>query len=206
MESEVTQEFGISRGPVREAFRRLAAQGLLTNEHNRGFRARRLSREDIVSLYQAREVLEGLGARLAATHIGEADYVTRVRDLQKDMGTAIQSADVDSYYHLNEALHSLIIKMSGNTYLFTMVDQLRIPVMRLQFRQRNQLERSRRSHEDHKPLIQSLLDGDQDAAEHAMRVHIRNSAKYVDALFEPVASVPVKVAVRARKRRTPSLG
>jgi DNA-binding GntR family transcriptional regulator len=206
VESEVTREFGVSRGPVREAFRRLAAQGLLSNEHNRGFRARRLSRQDVVSLYQAREVLEGLGARLAATHIGEADYRARLRALLKDMGVAIQSADVDNYYHLNEALHGLIIEMSGNTYLLTMVDQLRIPAMRLQFRQRNQLERSRRSHEDHKPLIQAILRGEQDAAEHAMREHIRNSANYVDALFEPVAPVPVKVAVPVRKRLTPSSG
>ena len=204
VESELTQEFGVSRGPVREAFRRLEAEGLLTIEHNRGIRVRRLSQQDIVSMYQAREVLEGLAARLAAARIGEADFRVRLRKLQSEMNAAIRRDDVDHYYGLNEALHALIIEIGGNSFLHSMVEQLRIPAMRLQFRQRNQLERSRRSHEDHKPLVLAILAGDQDEAERRMRDHIQHSAQYVNGLLTPVeAAVPPQSAQASKSPARP---
>jgi DNA-binding GntR family transcriptional regulator len=184
VEAELTQEFGVSRGPLREAMRRLAAEGLLTQEHNRGIRVRRMGPDEIRSLYEVREMLEGLAARLAAGHIRQSDYLNQLRGLSTDMAAAIRQLDIDGYYGLNERLHSLIVQMSHNSFVQNMVAQLRIPAMRMQFRQPNQLERSRKSHEDHKPLIKALLKGDADAAERAMRQHIRNSAKFVSSLGE----------------------
>lgn len=197
VESELTEELGVSRGSVREAFRLLVAEGLLTNELNRGIRVRRLSRDDVIALYQVREVLEGLGARLAAGRIAVADYKERLRALQKEMTAAIAAPDVDRYYDLNEALHALVLEMSGNSYVRQMVAQLRIPAMRLQFRQRKQLERSRRSHDDHKPLIRALLAGDDAAAELAMREHIRHSGEYVRTLLDSAPARPGVGAVRS---------
>ena len=182
VEAELTSEFGVSRGPVREAFRRLVAEGLLAQEHNRGTRVRRLDADDIRSLYEVREMLEGLAARLAAGRIRQGDYRGRLRALASDLRAAMRALDIDTYYRLNERLHALLVEMSANTYVQAMVEQLRIPAMRMQFRQPDPVERTRRSHEDHLVLIRAVLSGDPDAAEQAMRQHIRRSAEFVQRI------------------------
>jgi DNA-binding GntR family transcriptional regulator len=193
VEAELTQEFGVSRGPVREAFRRLAAEGLLTQEHNRGTRVRRFGPDDIRSLYELREMLEGLAARLAATRVRQADYRSRLRAIAEDMRTAFRALDVDGYYVLNERLHELLVEMSANSYLQGMVEQLRLPAMRVLFRKTDPVERTRRSHPDHERLLRAVLRGDAEGAELAMRQHIRNSAAFV-------APEPAGVGHTAKRR------
>src|SRR5579863_1311318 len=66
VESDLTHRFGVSRGPIREALRRLAAEGFIEHAPNRGAVVRRLSLQDVRELFQIRAELEGLAARIAA--------------------------------------------------------------------------------------------------------------------------------------------
>ena len=67
-EAELTARYGVSRGPLREALRRLEARKLLTRIPHVGVRVVALTIEDVLQMYQVREVLEGMAARLAAQH------------------------------------------------------------------------------------------------------------------------------------------
>lgn len=182
IEADLTAAFGVSRGTVREAMRRLVAEGALSQEHNRGIRVRRMSRGDVSALYRVRESLEGLAARLAAENVMRAGHRPRLRQLRAALEAAVRAADVQRYDELNEELHATVVQLGGNEPLGSLVQQLRVPIFRLQFRQLHALERARRSHEDHLRLISAIVSGDGDAAEAAMRAHIRNSAAYLDAM------------------------
>lgn len=179
IESDLTATFGTSRGPVREALRRLVAEGALSQEHNRGIRVRRMSRDEVSALYRVRESLEGLAARLAAERIGAPGHRARLRQLARALDAAMREGDVERYDALNEQLHADIVRLGGNDHLVRLVDQLRLPLFRLQFRQQNALERTRRAHDDHRRLLTAILLGSADKAEAAMRRHIQNSAQYL---------------------------
>src|SRR5271156_21230 len=95
IEADLTKELRVSRGPVREALKRLAAEGVLTVTRNRGAYVRALSRVEVRDSLVVLEALVGLMANLAARHIGEADNADRMREayrrllaFKNDGGTA----------------------------------------------------------------------------------------------------------------------
>lgn len=186
IESELCEAFSVSRGPVREALRQLVADGLLTQEHNRGARVPRLTRAEIGELYRVREVIEGLAARMAAEHIDRSGNREKLRRLAAEMEATVASGDMAPYDVLNERLHALIVALADSPLLTRLFDQLTISAMRLQFRPLLVPEQPRRSHEEHRPIIAAIDAGRPDAAEQAMREHIRATRGSLDALADDV--------------------
>jgi len=86
------------------------------------------------------------------------------------------------YVVANERFHTLIVRLSGNEPLAQLLDQLRTPVYRFQFRTRLSTDALRWGNEDHAEIASAILAGDPDRAERAMRRHLRHSAKLIDAL------------------------
>ena len=181
IEADLTRELNVSRGPVREAMHRLAGEGLVVIEPHRGVVVRRLTREDVANLYEVREGIEGLAARLAAKHIDEADNAKRLRAAIKRMRDVFDSGDAAAYMESNESLHGLIFELSGNNALVKMVQQLRLPVFRLQFSRmmRSSAEAKNDSVEDHEKVVQAILAGNPKKAERAMRTHVRHAGRMI---------------------------
>ncbi len=181
IEADLTRELNVSRGPVREAMHRLAGEGLVVIEPHRGVVVRRLTREDVANLYEVREGIEGLAARLAAKHIDEADNAKRLRAAIKQMRDVFESGDAAAYMESNESLHGLIFELSGNNALVKMVQQLRLPVFRLQFSRmmRSSAEAKNDSVEDHEKVVQAILAGNPKKAERAMRTHVRHAGRMI---------------------------
>lgn len=176
---DLTEQLGIGRGSVREAFRRLAADGLLDLIPNRGATVRRLSREQVRDLFQIRVNLEGLGARLAAERIGEADNRARFLTVWNE----VKPTSLPQPWHLfiqhNRLYHRTIVSLGGNRQLSELIENLQLPLVMFQIGQAMQPENAEGSHRDHVRVAEAILAGDPDNAEHAMRAHIQGSLEWV---------------------------
>jgi DNA-binding GntR family transcriptional regulator len=178
VEADLTAELGISRGSLREALGRLAAEGMLELEPYRGAVVRRLSPEDVQDLFNIREVLEGEAARLAALRIDEG---SNRASLEREMAVVDGFRgrnDTMAYMDENERFHELVVELSGSKLLARLIPQLQVHAFRLLFR-RMIVEDSAmpNSIDEHAEVAAAILSGDAKAAERAMRVHVRRSGE-----------------------------
>ncbi|SDR45917.1 transcriptional regulator, GntR family [Rhizobiales bacterium GAS113] len=187
VEVDLTRRFGVSRGPVREALRRLVAEGLLSLEHNKGIAVRQMSRKEIADLYKIREVLEGLAAKLAAA-IDNKDRKSTLKDLRTKMLTASTSSDWHNYFDLNQLSHALIAQMSDNPQLLQMIRQLDVHFFRLPFR-RLLAPKISVMHSGLDSAIEAVLKGDGEKAQAAMAAHVRVVAEATNSMPDSYFSV-----------------
>jgi DNA-binding GntR family transcriptional regulator len=180
-EADLTRDLQVSRGPLREALSRLAAEGVLEIEPYRGAMVRRLTRRDVEDLYQVREVLEGQAAALAAGRIGEGDAAERLKRAIVEMADWRGSGDPDAYAYMdsNAAFHSLIISLASNQVLADLMAQLRTNAFRLQLVNVMRINAREASIQEHEEIAAAILAGDARKAERAMRRHVRHSYQAV---------------------------
>jgi DNA-binding GntR family transcriptional regulator len=182
IEADLTRLLGVSRGPLREAMARLAGDGLVKIEPNRGVTVKTLTRAEVRSIATIREVLEGLAARLAAECIDLEGNRAEFKRAWAEMSGDRPRSNASDYIDANERFHTTIVRVGGNAPLAQLLDQLRTPLFRFQFRSRFTTLNLERGHKDHAAIAAAILAGDPDGAERAMRRHLRNSAKLVDSL------------------------
>ena len=184
VEAQLTQALGTSRGPVREALRRLAAEGTVAIERHKGASIRKLTRADVTALYEVREVLEGLAARRAA---GAA--LSKRRAIAAAFASLAQAAklrDAARYAEANKRFHEAILAAAEHPSLPELVGRLRLPILRVQFRILLQNETIDRSQTDHARIMAAIEAGDGAKAEAAMRRHIAGAAATVAQLDDSV--------------------
>jgi DNA-binding GntR family transcriptional regulator len=107
---------GISRTPLREALKVLAAEGLIELLPNRGARVRRLGEDDLRQLFEVMAGLEALAGRLACERIDEA-AVQEIERLHYEMYTCYIRRDLPGYFRLNQLIHHRIVEAAGNPVL-----------------------------------------------------------------------------------------
>jgi len=179
--ADVTRKLGVSNGPVREAIRRLTGEGLVEITPHKGAAVREFSNRDVREIFEVREVLEGLAARLAAERIGRGGARDRLRTLQ-DESRAVLS-DGKGYIDHNQSFHELIYALAGNERVQEQARQLTLPLYRLRMHHLMDPAYARTSAAEHGLIVEAILEGDGAAAERAMRNHIRNSgAAMLEAL------------------------
>jgi len=180
VEADLTGELGVSRGPLREALGRLVAEGILENEPYRGAVVRKLTRADVVDLFQIREVLEGEAARLAAGAIDEGDHRRRMEASLATLDKFKARPDTLAYMDENTRFHELVVDLSGNLLLARLIGQLQVHAFRLLLR-RLILESSAMpdSIAGHEAVANAILAGDGRTAEREMRRHVRRSGAMV---------------------------
>lgn len=186
---DLTEEIGISRGPIREAFRRLAADGLVELVPNRGAIVRRLSHRQVRDLFRIRESLEGLAARLAAEHIDEGTNRQVFASVWEQVRPPGHVQPWNVFIDNNRLYHQTIVAIGGNRQLMDLIDNLQLPIVMMQVGRAMQPEHAERSHKDHVRIAEAILAADPEAAESAMRQHLRGSADWVlrlpDVAFKP---------------------
>jgi len=168
IEAEVQQMTGASRGPVREAMRRLAADGILEILHQKGARIRKLTHTEIEQLYDVREVVEGLAARQAATQSDNPAFRKGLADLEKQFIRQYDGSP-QTYMDYNERFHQFIVANSNNAHLKRLIDGLQISVAMLRLFSVIDREFVARAHRGHVEIAKYLLRGDGAKAEQAMR-------------------------------------
>ncbi len=170
-ETELARRFQVSRTPVREAIRQLAASGLIEARAHRGAVVARPDAERLIGMFEAMAELEALCAGLAAERMtgGERRLLETTHE---ELRALIQSGDPQRYHESNEAFHATIYAGAHNAYLAEMTLATRAraqPFRRAQFRN---LGRLAKSHGEHERVVTAILRGDRESAASAMRAHI----------------------------------
>ncbi len=178
IEADLTKQFDVSRGPLREALGRLASEGLLKIEPHRGAIIRRLSRRDIEEIFAVRQSLEGLAARLAAENINAGDYRKRLEAIVDVMRKRTNDVNPNIYMSSNEKFHDLVLEISNNQYLNDLVTQLRTPIFRYQFHKFVNVDAQKESMAGHEAIATAILEGNGPKAEKAMKKHIQQGGAY----------------------------
>jgi DNA-binding GntR family transcriptional regulator len=170
-ETELARRFGVSRTPVREAIRQLAASGLVEVRAHRGAVVARPSEERLLGMFEAMAELEALCAGLAALRMTPAER-SGLEAVHEELRTLIHGGDPQRYHEVNEAFHAAIYAGAHNSYLAEMTHATRHrvqPFRRAQFRN---LGRLAKSHVEHDRVVEAILRGDREGAAVAMREHI----------------------------------
>lgn len=184
IEADLIKSFDIGRSRLRETFRVLAGQGYLTIEKNRGVCVRRFTRQEAIERAHVREMLEGLLARQSAESPLNSEAKNELKTLQGDLDKAAEALDIETYAGLNERFHSFIIEHAGNEYARTMLQHVSIPVFRFQFTRLQSFKAMFERNIDHQAITDAILREDGEAAEAAMRLHLRNGIAAMSRLSD----------------------
>ena len=166
---KISKELEVSRTPVWEAVRRLQQEGLLENIPYRGVFMVEMTLERALELYQIREVLEGLAARLAAV-AANGKILAKMDDILQVQSKVIQKGDLLGYSRSDFEFHSLIHRMSRNAVLQEMLDSLRAKMQPVTMEVRSILPRL---YEDHLEMMEALRSKDPEKSEKILRRHNR---------------------------------
>ena len=188
IESALTKRFSVSRGPVREALRRLAAEGLIEHAPNRGAVVRRLSPRDICELFQIRVEMEALAARLAAQAPDKAARARFVDEIAMIFAEAPRR--METYLDENAAFHAAVLRLAGNAHLQELSARLRLPLIMAQVGDALTVEVMRASVREHRAIAKAIVDGDGAAAAAAARAHLERAAALAVASREADAEPP----------------
>jgi DNA-binding GntR family transcriptional regulator len=150
VEADLKEQFGISRSPLREAFRDLEKKGLVEIIPRKGTFVKSITRRDIEEHFPVRSVLEGLAAKQAYARLTAEDLEEMARVLD-DMKQAVVRKDAQSYWEHHVLFHQVFINASGNLLLATMLNTLRMHSMWYRFSYqyyKEDLRKSLRVHEE----------------------------------------------------------
>jgi DNA-binding GntR family transcriptional regulator len=171
---DIAAEIGMSRMPVREAFRRLASEGLVVIRPNRGCIVAGLTLEEIFETFEIRSVLEGLAVRLAMPRIN-ADVIDELERLLERMERAGQAGGSD-WVARHQEFHSYVCGLSGRPKLIRQIAGLHVtiePYLRIWF---DYVDKPLSAREEHRAVIDALRSGDAKYAETVMQDHILGTA------------------------------
>jgi len=179
-EAEMALRLGISRGPVREAFRGLEEVGLVRFEKNRGVFVREIDIAEADQNYVVRGALEALAARLLAAKISDEE-IRELRGIVEAMERAIAQDDAAAYAALNLELHRRIFEMAGNTKLMEMYGRITKELML--FRRRSLAPRP--TFDEHREIVEKIAAHDPEGASRAMLNHVEGARQRILAAYAP---------------------
>lgn len=185
-EQYLSTTFGIGRGPLREAIRRLEGRRLVVRIPHAGVRVASLSYHELIELYHVREALEGMACRLAAQHMTE----TEIAGLREVLAMHEQHSGLqanESYYQQEGDLdiHYLIIQGSKNKTLGDMLCGDLYHLLRMyRYRFSATPKRPQQAFAEHHRIIQAIADRDGELAEMLMRRHISASRRNIEQLMQ----------------------
>ena len=173
VEEELAERLGASRGAVREAILRLAHDGLVVRERNRGARVRRFTLQEAVEILEARAALESLAAGYAARRRTD-DEARELETLANEMRRLHAEDQWLAMSERNAVMHRRILEISGHRVSRDICARLHSQMVRFQFRTVLAPGRSERSLAEHQRIVEAIAAGDRAAAEAAMRAHLTN--------------------------------
>lgn len=171
VETELAERFGVSRTPVREALKRLEAQGVAAMDGRRLVVAT-LDHDQLGELYEVRGVVEGLAARLAARHAAPEEIAVLRGMVEADRALV---EDPGALARANKRFHRQMHRASHNRYLNQMLQGMRRSLALLSTTSLSAPGRGAESVTEHDAIVRAIEARDEDAAESAARLHISNA-------------------------------
>jgi DNA-binding GntR family transcriptional regulator len=177
-EAEMALRFGISRGPIREAFRGLEEVGLVHFVKNRGVFVREIDLAQVDENYVVRGALEALAASVLAVKIS-AEQIQELRAIVSLMETAVARDEAAKYARLNHGLHRRIFEMAGNAKLIEFYSRITKELML--FRRRSLAPQP--TLDEHRDIVEKIAAHDPAGASQAMRNHVENARQRIIATY-----------------------
>ncbi len=174
IEAALADKLGVSRGPVREAFRMLEEAGLVRNEKNRGVFVRDIPIDEAIEIFDLRAVMDELVGRQLAKNITPVQ-AKEIKGLVDSMEKAVKAQDAHNYHLLNLKFHDRLVEMAGNRKLTDIYRKL-IKELSL-FRRLNLADGWLMpiSSSEHRLILKAIVSGDADTAGKAMFDHVIQS-------------------------------
>jgi GntR family transcriptional regulator, gluconate operon transcriptional repressor len=185
VETRIAEELNISRGPVREAFKLLRAEGLLQEEPRRGSFVVRLGPDDVREIYVLRAAIEGRAAR-AISADGNESAVARLRDLLDRLDAAVGSGDASAVFAADLAFHRELVRSARNARLdevFTRYVPTLGALLRLDEHVYGTLDDIAT---EHRSLVSAIEEADADRAASLAEAHCDQAGELVASYLESV--------------------
>jgi DNA-binding GntR family transcriptional regulator len=176
VETELCEELGVSRTPLREALRSLSSEGLIELVPNKGAFVRQPSPEEIRDLFQVMITLEGACARIAAERM-RPETLARLEALHQELEQQAAAGDRESYINANNRYHTFVQRMTGNRVLDELINGLRQKVLLYRYRQLYVQGRLEESIQEHRALLEAFRRGDPKESERLMKMHLANQGE-----------------------------
>ena len=181
-EVHLSQALGISRGPLREALRRLGSQGLIDIVPHRGAFVSSFSSLQLQELYELRIALECHAARLVA----ERADLSGVEELSAELDRAARLLDQeDSPYPPEQDFHGTLLRLADNAELFEAAASVTARISLARSKSASQPARARVALDEHRSVLVALSAGDADKAARLLRVHLMASLENALSLLAP---------------------
>lgn len=173
-EVAIGEELGVSRTPVREAFRQLELEGLIQIIPNKGAYVTGITEKDVKDIYMIRSLLEGLCARLTTEHITKE----QLEEMEENVYLAkfhAQKGHLDQLAELDNRFHEIMYEACNSKMLEHQLRDFHEYVLRVRRRTLNSANRGPKSNEEHEQILEAIKAGDADLAEKLANQHIINA-------------------------------
>jgi phosphonate utilization transcriptional regulator len=173
-EAMLSQRLGVSRGPIREAFRRLEEAGLVRLEKNRGVFVRDVPLDEAAEIYDLRAVMDELAGRRVAASL-TAEQARTLRGVVERMEQAARAGDADAYHLLNLEFHERVVEYAGNRKMSSIYRKLVNELALARWRNLAEEQALTHSAAEHRQILKALSSGDSEAAGRALFEHAQRS-------------------------------
>jgi DNA-binding GntR family transcriptional regulator len=170
-EQALAEEYGISRTPLREALKVLAAEGLVTLKPRRGCYVTELSERDVSEIVAILALLEARCAHECTAHAGKAE-VARLEAIHKRLEDCGRSGDVEGFFDANQEFHRVIQEIADNRWATQIIADMRKVIKLSRHHSLLVQGRLQNSLKEHRDIMAAIKAGDPARAEAAMRRHI----------------------------------
>ncbi len=174
---ELVTRLKISKMPLKEAIARLAAEGLLDVQAQRGTFVNRVDARELAETFEVRRALEMLAGELAVERVTKAD-IEQLRALVAEMETLASPAGAGRHLELNYKFHGLIVGLSDNRRLVEMYHRLRVPIQMagIHYRSESWVNRVAQEQREHRAIVRALEQRDAAATARAISEHIKRGS------------------------------
>nr|WP_256667642.1 MULTISPECIES: GntR family transcriptional regulator [unclassified Pseudomonas] len=180
-QDDIARQFNVSKIPVREALKRLEAEGLVMFQRNRGAMVTRMSESELAQMFEVRMLLEDKALRLAIPNMTEATFARAERICQEFIG----ENNVGRWAELNWELHACLYEPAQRPFLISMIRSVNDKLERYLRMQMSLSAGKERADHEHHEILQACRDGDVERAAGLLDEHIAGVCK---TLFEHLPS------------------
>lgn len=167
-EPDLAERFGISRTPIREAFRQLETEGYLTVIPRKGAVVSSLSERDVEEFYAIKSILEGYAARMAAENLTDKE-ILRLEAINEKLEQLANAEDIKAFFKVHNEFHELFIRAAGNDKLLELINQLMLKFNRLRMASLSVPGRMQISVNEHIKILDAFKKKDGEKADGLVR-------------------------------------
>jgi len=179
----LTERFGISRTPLREAIKMLASEGLVQLMPNRGAVVTTITRKSALDMFQVMGVLESLAGQLACERATDRDIaeISRMHELMRGHH---KRRELNEYFRLNQEIHQRIVDCAGNSELANVYRRLSVRLRRARYMANYSKERWDDAMAEHEQILEALVHRRAESLRALLTTHLENKLKVIEEWLE----------------------